>query len=161
MATTYKLGMEAVIKYQTPALADPSTLNPASAGGMTELSNVRDVTINHQTGEADVTTRANQGWRATAATLRECSVDFQMVWKPNDAGFEAIKNAWINGSEISMAFISDDPAQSGAEGPCGNFSITNFSRSEALEEAIVVDVTAKLSAWGKWYSAGSSGSGGS
>ena len=57
MATTYKLGMEAVIKYQTPALADPSTLNPASAGGMTELSNVRDVTINHQTGEADVTTR--------------------------------------------------------------------------------------------------------
>jgi len=151
MATTYKLGMEAVIKYQTPALADPSTLNPASAGGMTELSNVRDVTINHQTGEADVTTRANQGWRATAATLKECTVEFEMVFKPSDAGFAAIKNAWLNNQEISLAIISEDPDASGAEGPCGNFSITNFSRSEPLEEAIVVQVTAKLSAWGLWY----------
>ncbi|HOQ06139.1 MAG TPA: phage tail tube protein [Anaerohalosphaeraceae bacterium] len=151
MATTYKLGMEAVILYQTPAAADPSTLDPSSGGGMTALTNVRDVTINHETGEADITTRGNQGWRATAATLRECSVEFEMVWKPGDTGFEAIKNAWLNSGEISLAIISEDPDTVGAEGPCGNFSITNFSRSEPLEEAITVSVTAKLSNWGKWY----------
>lgn len=150
MATTYKLGMDAVILYKTPATDNPSTLTPSS---MTELTNVRDVTINHETGEADVTTRGNQGWRATAATLRECSVEFEMVWKPGDTGFEAIKNAWLNSSEISLAVLSGDPDDSEAEGPVGNFSITNFSRSEPLEEAITVSVTAKLSAWGKWHNA--------
>jgi len=38
-----------------------------------------------QGGEADITTRGNSGWRATAPTLRECTVEFQMVWRPGDA----------------------------------------------------------------------------
>lgn len=150
MSESYVLGMDAQILY-TEAVSDASSLEPAS---MTELSNVKDVTVNHETGEADVTTRANSGWRATAATLRECSVEFQMVWKKNDAGFSAIKNAWLNGTEIGLAVLTGDPDSAGSEGPYGNFSITNFSRNEALEEAIVVDVTAKLSAWGGWYSGG-------
>jgi hypothetical protein len=155
MAETYALGMDAKILFAA-AVADPTTLDPAA---MTELSNVKDVTVNHETGEADVTTRANQGWRATAATLRECSVEFQMVWKKNDAGFTAVKNAWLTGGEIALAVLTGDPDVAGSEGPFGNFSITNFSRNEALEEAIVIDVTAKLSSWGGWYegAAGSSG----
>ena len=150
MAETYVLGMDAQILYGTAA-ADATSLSPAS---MTELTNVKDVTVNHETGEADVTTRGNGGWRATAATLRECSVDFQMVWKKSDEGFTAIKEAWLNGTEIALAVLTGDPAEAGTEGPFGNFSITNFSRNEALEEAIVVDVTAKLSAWGGWFEAG-------
>jgi hypothetical protein len=39
----------------------------------------------------------------------------------------------------------------GAPGPLGDFSITNFSRSEALEEAIVADVTAKLAVFVEWH----------
>jgi hypothetical protein len=35
----------------------------------------------------------------------------------------------------------------------GNWSITNFSRSEALEEAVTVSVTAKLAAFGQWFKA--------
>jgi hypothetical protein len=153
MADSYELGMNAQILYGE-AVADPTTLTPAS---MTELTNVKDVTINHETGEADVTTRGNSGWRATAATLRECSVDFQMIWKNGDAGFTAIKEAWVNGTEIALAILTGDPAEAGTEGPFGNFSITNFTRNEPLEEAITVDVTAKLSAWGGWFesSAGS------
>ncbi|GAG34943.1 unnamed protein product [marine sediment metagenome] len=34
---------------------------------------------------------------------------------------------------------------SGAQSPLGDFAITDFSRNESLEEAIVADVTAKLS----------------
>ena len=116
---------------------------------MTELANVKDVSLSHETGEADITTRANSGWRATAATLRECSAEFEMVWKPGDAGFEAIRNTWLTGGEIALAAITGD--QTDDEGPIGNFSITNFSRNEALEEAITVSVTAKLSLWGSWH----------
>ena len=147
MAKSFLLGMEAKLYFGTAA-ADPSTLNPSS---MTELGNVTDVTLNMEAGEADITTRANQGWRATAPTLRECTLEFEMLWKPDDDGFEAIKDAYLGSDEIALAALTEPHATVGSEGPVGNFSITNFSRSEPLEEGIKVSVTAKLSAFGSWY----------
>lgn len=141
----FKLGMNAKIFY---GAAD------AALTAMVELTNVKDVTLNLETGEADVTTRANAGWRATAATLRECSAEFQMVWKDTDAGFTAIKAAWLASTAIELAILTGAKSTSGSEGPKGNFTITNFSRSEPLEEAIVVDVTAKLSSFDEWVEDG-------
>ena len=54
-------------------------IDPAS---MTEVDNGRDVTLDLKAGEADITTCGNSGWRATAPTLRECTVQCQMVWRP-------------------------------------------------------------------------------
>lgn len=116
--------------------------NPAS----TEMTNVRNVTLNLEAGEADVTTRANQGWRATAPTLRECSVEFEMVWDPADAGFTAIKNAYLTADLIALKVLD----KAGGQGPDGDFAITAFSRSEELEEAITVSVTAKLAMYRSW-----------
>jgi len=48
-----------------------------------KMGNVRDVTLTLEAGEADITTRANSGWRATAPTLRECTAEAQLeafVW---------------------------------------------------------------------------------
>ena len=145
----FLLGMNAKI-YQGAAAADPATLDPAT---LTEMGNVKDVTLSLEAGEADVTTRANSGWRATAPTLRECSCEFEMVWKPGDAGFEAIKSAFLTAGTVALAVLTGAHNESGAEGPVGNWSITNFSRSEALEEAVTVSVTAKLAAFGQWYEA--------
>jgi hypothetical protein len=145
----FLLGMNAKI-YQGAAAADPSTLNPST---LTEMGNVKDVTLSLEAGEADITTRANSGWRATAPTLRECSCEFEMVWKPGDAGFEAVKAAFLGAGTLALAVLTGAHDESGAEGPVGNWSITNFSRSEALEEAVTVSVTAKLAAFGQWYEA--------
>ena len=82
----FVLGMNAKI-YQGAA--------GAPIGSLTEMSNVKDVTLTLEAGEADITTRANSGWRATAATLRECNLEFEMLWKTGDAGFEAIKTAFF------------------------------------------------------------------
>lgn len=73
---SFILGMDAKLYYGT-----------AGSAANTLMGNVRNVTLNLEAGEADVTTRANSGWRATAPTLRECSVEFEMVWDPDDAGF--------------------------------------------------------------------------
>ncbi|HPC65342.1 MAG TPA: phage tail tube protein [Anaerohalosphaeraceae bacterium] len=146
----FLLGMNAKI-YQGAAVADPSTLNPST---LTEMGNVKDVTLSLEAGEADITTRANSGWRATAPTLRECTCEFEMVWKPGDAGFEAIKAAFLSAGTVALAVLTGAHDETGAEGPVGNWSITNFSRSEALEEAVTVSVTAKLAAFGQWYEAG-------
>ena len=122
----------------------------AALGALTELTNVRDVTVNLEAGEADVTTRANSGWRATAPTLRECSIDFEMVWKPDDAGFAAIKAAYLASETLELAALDQARETSGAQGPKGSFSITSFNRSEALEEAMTVSVTAKMATFDEW-----------
>lgn len=143
---TFILGKDAKI-YQGAAGAELSAL--------TEMANVRDVTLTLEAGEADVTTRANSGWRATAPTLRECTAEFEMVWKPSDAGFTAIKSAFLGGTTVELAILDQDKATAGAQGPKGSFSITSFSRNEALEEAITVSVTAKLAAFDEWVEVGS------
>ncbi len=147
MAKTFLLGMEAKLYFAT-ASETPATLDPAS---MTEMGNVKDLTLTMEAGEADITTRANQGWRATAPTLRECTCEFQMQFKPSDAGFLAIRSAFLSAGEIALAPLTDAHVNVGAFGPVGNFTITNFSVRQPLEEAIVVDVTAKLSAFGSLY----------
>lgn len=127
-----RLGMEAVLNYKVGG--------QSGGGAWLELGNCKDVTLNLETGEADVTTRANNGWRAKRATLKEGSVEFQMIWDTADPGFAAIKNAYFNNEKIGLQIL-DGP---GGEGLQGDFSVTNFSRSEPLEEAITVDVTVKL-----------------
>jgi hypothetical protein len=50
-------------------------------------------------GEADVTTRGNAGWRATVATLKDGSIEFEMVWDTGDADFGAA----LAGDAITLA----------------------------------------------------------
>ena len=73
------------------------------------------------------------------------------VWKPGDAVFEAIKSAFLAAGTVALAVLDQKRDVAGAQGPLGDFSITNFSRSEALEEAIVADVTAKLARFEQWH----------
>lgn len=138
---TYVLGMNAKI-YIGDAGAELSA--------MTEMGNAKDVTLTLQAGEADITTRDNGGWKATAPTLRECSAEFEMVWRPGDTGFEAIKDAFLANTTVGMAILDGDKAVAGNQGPHGDWSITQFSRKESLTEAITVSVTAKLAAFIAW-----------
>jgi len=141
MPQTFLLGMNAKV-YQGPEGTDLVSLD--------EMDNVKDVSLTLEAGEADVTTRANQGWRATAPTLRECTAEFQMLWKPGDPGFEAIKTAFLSATPLRLAVLTGDVAASGTEGPLGDFSITNFSRDEPLEDAVMTNVTAKLAKFEEW-----------
>ena len=75
----YKLGLDAKIFHGT-----------AGQTATTEMANVTDVTLNLETGEADITTRAAEGWRITAATLKEASVEFEMIWDTEDSEFSEI-----------------------------------------------------------------------
>ena len=143
MPTTFVLGMNAGLYQDTAGSTDVEL--------MTEVAHVKDVTLNLEAGEADVTTRSNGGWRATAPTLRECTVEFEMLWKPGDAVFDAIKNAFLNSSYVALAVLDQKNDVEGAQGPLGDFSIINFSRSEALEEGVMVSVTAKLAVFVEWH----------
>ncbi|MEK7754315.1 MAG: phage tail tube protein [Acidobacteriota bacterium] len=110
----------------------------------TEVPNVKDVTMNLESGEADVSTRANAGWRATVATMKEGTIEFEMLWDTEDAGFTAIKNAYFNNTPIEMAVMDGSITVPGAQGLRASFSVMSFSRKEALEEALTVSVTLKI-----------------
>ena len=123
----YKLGLDAKIFHGT-----------AGTRASTEMKNVTDVTLNLETGEADITTRAAEGWRITAATLKEASVEFDMIWDTSDSGFNAIQQAFFGNKAIAL-FVSDGDGN----GLDADFVVSSFSRSEPLEEALKVSVTCK------------------
>jgi len=90
-----KLGMDAKLYYCAAGIGGTPTWS--------ELTNVKNVTLSLQKGEADVTTRANGGWKATAATLKEGTIEFEMVWDTADAGFtrqKAVRFAWGRGGVV-------------------------------------------------------------
>ena len=143
----YILGMDAKLYYGSTVLVS----SDASLGDWTEFDILTDVTLNLSTGESDITTRANSGWRATAPTLKDGSIDFEIVYKADDAGFEKIETAWDTNAEIAIAAMDGDITDAGSRGLTGNFTVTNFTRTEPLEEAIKYAVTLKPSSYTDWY----------
>lgn len=136
----YQLGMNAKIYFgESGGTGNPSTV----------LGNTKDVTLNLETGKADITTRDNGGFRATAPTLKECSAEWEMVHRKNEAALAAIRKAWLNNTTIRLAILTDTYENDG-DGPLGEFSITNFTRNEPLEEAITYNITADLAKFEKW-----------
>jgi hypothetical protein len=128
----HKLGYQCKLMYKAGG--------HAASGSYVELSNVRDVTLELTAAEADVTTRANNGWRATVSTLKEGTVTFSMVWDPADTGQDAVRAAFLGNSLIAFQVLDG----TAGEGLQADFNIMSFSRNEALAEAAMVDVTAKI-----------------
>lgn len=129
-----KLGLDAKLYRNTGTQAAPV---------WNEIKNVRDATLSLEAGEADVTTRGNAGWRATVATLKDGSVEFDMVWDTADDDFSAIRDAFLNHTALEFAVMDGDIATAGTQGLRATCAVTSFSRNEALEEAITVSVTVK------------------
>jgi hypothetical protein len=109
----------------------------------TLITNVKDLTLNVEQGEADVTTRGTGGWKATVGTLKDAVIEWEMVWDTADEGFEAVRDAFFGGTLIGLAVMDGPVAEAGSEGLWADCAILKFDRSEALEEAITVSVTAK------------------
>ena len=129
-----KLGLDARLYRNTSVYASPT---------WNEVKNVKDLTLSLEAGEADVTTRGNGGWRATIATLKDGSLEFEMVWDTADDDFTAIRTAFLTNGSVEFAVLDGAVNTASSQGLRAAMAITNFSRSEPLEEAIKVSVTAK------------------
>ncbi len=130
----FRLGMQGVTNYKTGGIA--------GGGSWTALTNIRDLTLGLTTGVADMTTRANNGWRAQIATLREATINWDMVWDTADAGFTAIKTAFLTNAVIGLQIY--DGSAEGSQGLQADVMITGFERDESLEEGMKVSVTAVI-----------------
>ena len=101
-----------------------------------EITHAKDVTINVESGDADVTTRASNGWREHMPTLLDASIEFEVL----TGGADAAKLATLFNSGAGVPVVIGG----------GNFSLTakmvvaNFSGSQPLENAESASVTLRL-----------------
>lgn len=114
-----------------------------AAASLTEVTIARDVTVNHSAGTADMSTRGKK-YRVQDVTLNELTIDFELLYEEGDAQYELIRDAYHAQDPIALAALSGPVATTGSEGPYGDFKITNFSRSEPLEDGATISVTAVL-----------------
>jgi hypothetical protein len=129
-----KIGLEMKLYRNTGTYESPT---------WTEMTNVRDVTLNLEKGEADVTTRGSGGFRATKGTLKDASLEFESVYDPDDADYVALETAYFNDTALDVAVADGDIAVSGTKYIRAEMEVFSFSRSEPLEEGVTVSVSMK------------------
>ena len=115
----------------------------AAPGGLTELSSIRNATATIDNGEADVSTRASQGFELTAQALFKWSVDFEIPWDPADASFTALLGAYLQRQSIPVVALDGDKAASGSQGPWADWAVMKFARDENLDKEVIAQVTLK------------------
>lgn len=105
-----------------------------------EVTNVRDLTRNREKALADASTRASS-YRQQVPTLKDLSLDFQMVYDPDDTHLIAFEDAY-EADELIELLILDGPISTvGSKGIRFMGEVSNFTTNEALEDVGLVDVT--------------------
>lgn len=136
MARTFVLGIDCILYFMPEVnrvtTGDAADLRPKQlmSGGTYDTSAVssycvvkttQDVTLNLTSSTADVTSRHSNGWRQVVSALKEGSVDFTVLWQPDDPVFDGMMTAYLN--QCPVAFIVADgpiegfPLDCSAAGP--------------------------------------------
>lgn len=125
-----KLGFQGTLGFRT-----------GSSGAYTAINPVTDVTINMESGEADVTSRAADGWEQVLAGLKTASIEFEVIWDSADTGVQALRQSFENGTAIYVAAMDD--LLSTGNGWTFHGVVMQFGRTEALREGMKCPVVIK------------------
>ena len=129
---SYVLAEKAKIYRNTGTYASPT---------WDEIVNVKDLSLNLDKDEVEITTRASNGFKEFVDGLIDASVEFQMVWNTADPDFTALQTAFFAKTSIEFLVLDGLRTTSGTQGLRATCMVKNFSRSETLGEAIMVDIT--------------------
>ena len=105
-----------------------------------ELTNVRDVTRNLAKALADASTRLSD-YRQQVGTLKDLSLDTQIVYDPADPLFVILQEAFDTDTNLEILDLDGSIDTAGSKGLKFMSQITNFTTAEALEDVGLVDVT--------------------
>lgn len=124
---SYVLGKDCILKHGT-----------AGSTAATIVPTVRDVTVNMENDEADVSTRAGGGFKETALALIGLSIDFEMLFDATETICKAFIQAYV--SRTKKSFLVTDASGDGWD---ADFVITNFTYGQPLNGAVVAKFTIK------------------
>jgi len=108
--------------------------------GWVLLARVKDVNVTPGKGEAETTTRDSEGWETQTSGFKTLEITFELGWNPGDAGFEAVRDAYLDNTVLGLCALSTATG----EGPKGDFEIFEFAVAQPLKEESSVSVVAKL-----------------
>ena len=128
--------------FNTSTPASSAALAAAVAAPNWQLrDNITDVQINNSLATTDVTTRGGNGYRQVLGTLKEGEISFDVIYDTADPLFTALFQAYETNALVDMAFADGLIATPGTLFYRAQFSITDFSIDQSLEEAMRVSVT--------------------
>lgn len=130
-----RLALDCVISRNTAASYASPTWNP--------IELVRDATLNLTKAETDVSTRGAAGWGQVRGTIKEAEIQFDIAHDNTNADFTALRDAWLNGTQLDLAVLDGAANASGAQGIRALWEILTFTRNEPLREAVTYSITAK------------------
>lgn len=137
-----KLGLAAkLFRYTGTARAAWPTSGASAL--LHEVTNVKDLGIASEKGEADTTTRAALGWETMLGTLKKATIDFDMVWDDTDTDIIAFASAHFNNTQLGMAALSGGTATTSVQGLWADFEVLKFEVKQELREAQKVSISLK------------------
>ncbi len=124
------LGFDGTLGYRTGGSGNYSAIDPTT-----------DVTINMESGEADVTSRGADGWEQVLPGLKTASIEFEVIWDAADAGVQQLRQSFENGTPIEVAAL--DGLLSTGNGWKFEGVVMQFGRNEQLREGMKCPVVIK------------------
>lgn len=112
-----------------------------------EICIIGDLTLNLEKSEATISMRCS-GWELVRAVLKKASVDFKMMYNPGNAGYQAIRDAFLNNTRIECYVCNGDITTASVttvEGLRATYEVMKFNLGQPLEGAQTYDVTMKPS----------------
>lgn len=106
-------------------------------GNEIEVTRVRDNEMACSASEVDATSRANLGWRNKRAGLKEWGDSFDMVNDSADTAYQRLRTAFANNTVVVVKILD----KTSGEGLQGDAYVTEFARSEPLDDIVTRKVT--------------------
>jgi len=106
-----------------------------------EVTKLRDVSINVEAAEADMSSRAGAGWEEILPSLRKATIETEIIYNPADTEWAAMNDAFHAGTSIQYAFVDGDIATPGTQGLRATFAVTKFSTPQPLTDGCKTSVT--------------------
>ena len=128
----YPLGRQAVLLFST------------NGTSFTHTQNVKDVTLNLTKQEDDDTVRANGGWKSTIGTLKEGSLDFQVMSDGTDVFFLALQGSFFNDADLKIEAEAVKAGLTTGSKLSAWVTCVSLTRNENIGEAVKYQVSLKI-----------------
>ncbi len=143
------VGLDCELSFSS-TLVDDSSNTPEDLT-WTEIDVVSDASLDLGHVEATLDTRGNNGVRTSSITLKEFSVSGTIEWAPDDSGFQELRDAYQNSTEVAIAALDGAADTTGSQGVAGNWVVTQFNRNENATEILTADFTLKPSSYPQYW----------
>lgn len=105
-----------------------------------EITNVGDITMTDEAGQADIGIRAMNGFQIAVAGLRKIGWEWTSVYDPADADQTALRTAYAARTPVEFLILDQANGTAGSQGIRVTCMLTKFARQEKLGDAMMVDV---------------------